>query len=655
MAAERIEALASHLTDAVRHRGPDADGIWTDAPVGVGFGHRRLSIVDLSPTGAQPMQDASGRYVITYNGEIYNAPELRHELEQFGHTFVGTSDTEILLAAIAQWGLESALRHTVGMFAFALWDKKQKTLSLARDRVGKKPLYFYQRNGLVVFGSEIKVLLSHPDVHAELNLDAVASYLRLAYVPSPLAIFRYVEKVAPATIVQFREGAGVRHILYWDMESVAENGLRAPRTISIEQAIEEADLLLRDAAIKRTLSDVPLGVFLSGGIDSSLIAAVLQAQLSQKVRTFSVGFTEQRYDESGAARKIAEHLGTDHTEMFVTADDALGIVPHLPDWFDEPFADSSQIPTHLLSAMTRRHVTVALSGDGGDEIAAGYIRYGAISHWWPILSRLPLPIRHGFSSLIRNLPIGFWERAANALSVSRRPPHIDDRARKFAGLLDSSDPQKVYRTLVSHWNEPSEILAGANEPRPIYEDERIVQRLPNLVGRFQYFDMASYLPDDILCKVDRASMAVALEVRAPLLDHRVVEYFWSLPREMLCSGNRRKLLLRKILARYVPEALFDRPKMGFGAPIEHWLRGPLRDWAEDLLDEHRIRREGLFRPEPIRRLWDAHVSGRSNHQYQLWTILMFQSWRRRWLDGHGIGSNLPSPRIERVAHPVELH
>jgi asparagine synthase (glutamine-hydrolysing) len=632
VSSDFLRTQLESMTDAVTHRGPDGGGIWIDSNAGIGLGHRRLAILDLSPTGVQPMVDHSGRYVITYNGELYNAPDLKHELERSGEQFRGTSDTEILLAAIAAWGLERALSNFVGMFAFALWDRKNRILSLVRDRVGKKPLFWYRRGNLLLFGSEMKALMRHQEFQRDLNRDAVAAYLRLTYIPTPTGIFASVEKVEPGTMIQFRQDGSIARKVYWDLERCAKSGLRNPRSITLDDAAEEADALLRDAAIKRTLADVPLGVFLSGGVDSSLVTALLQTQIDSPIRTYSVGFAEQAYNEAGHARAVAEHLGTDHTEMTVTADDALRVVPKLSEWFDEPFADSSQIPTHLLSALTRRHITVALSGDGGDEIAAGYVRHGAIGHWWPKIASVPIAIRRLAAAVIMSTPGAVWDALASVTPAQQRPAHARDKAVKFASLLAAENPIEAYRSLTTQWPQPNDLVYDGHEPKSAIDDPSRAQEFPDLTGLFQYLDMASYLPDDILCKVDRASMAVALEVRSPLLDHRVIEFFWSLPRHLLRHGNNRKILLKKILSRYVPPALFERPKMGFAVPIKHWLRGPLRDWAEGLLAEDRLRRENLLNAAPIRRAWQDHLAGRADHEHRLWTILMLQSWRERWLD-----------------------
>jgi asparagine synthase (glutamine-hydrolysing) len=649
----RLHASTKAMTDTLAHRGPDASGVWTDAAAGVGLGHRRLSILDLSPTGAQPMASPSGRFVVTYNGEIFNSPDLRRELEAAGARFRGTSDTEVMLAAFDLWGFEPGLQRLVGLFAFALWDRQQRELILVRDRLGKKPLFWSRQGGTILFGSELKALAIHPEFRRDLDRAALAAYLRYAYVPAPMTIFSGVEKVPPGAFVRLSANGRVERKTYWDLRAVAAAGLSHPRRGAAAAIEEEAHALLRDAVGQRMLSDVPLGAFLSGGIDSSLVVALMQAQSSRPVRTFSIGYAEASYDESGYARAVAKHLGTDHTEMIVTAADALAVVPKLADWYDEPFSDSSQIPTHLVSALARRKVTVALSGDGGDEIAAGYVRHYAVARWWPLLQGVPLGLRRAAGALMRAVPVAAWDAAAALVPASARPSHPGDKAHKFTALLDAERVDDVYRALVTQWAAPGRLLPGVHEPHYLIDDRSLDGEMPGIVGRLQYLDMATYLPDDILCKVDRASMAVALEVRCPLLDHRVVEFFWTLPRDLLAGQSRGKLMLRSLLQRYVPPSLFERQKMGFGLPIGPWLRGPLRDWAEDLIGEERLRREGIFAAAPIREAWRQHVGGRHNHQYRLWNILMFQAWYQRWgTTGDAAAASdltIEPPRLQSIA------
>ncbi len=619
------------MTDVLAHRGPDSSGIWTDPSAGVGLGHRRLAIQDLSSAGAQPMASACGRYVVTYNGEIFNAPDLRRELEAKGERFRGTSDTEAMLACFTRHGVNEALKLFVGQFAFALWDRKEKTLTLVRDRLGLKPLYWFHDGGLTLFGSELKALMRHPDFTRNIDRQAVAAYLRYAYVPSPMSIFARTEKVPPGGLVRIHADGRTEREIWWDLARIAARGLSSPRDVDAQTAADEAEKLLRDAVKKRLLSDVPLGALLSGGIDSSLVVALMQSQSSRPVRTFSIGFAETGYNEAADAAAVARHLGTDHTELILTPDDALAAVPALAEMYDEPFADSSQIPTHLVSVLARKSVTVALSGDGGDEIAAGYHRHAYIGNLWPRLKNIPGPLRHAAAAAIGSVPSRAWNSMSSALPARRRPRLAADKASKFAALIGADSANQAYRELVTHWSIAERLLPGTTRAETIADDDMGMARIENALGRMQYLDMAMYLPDDILCKVDRASMAVALEVRCPLLDHNVVEFFWELPRSLLARSNKGKLLLRQILARHVPEELFERPKMGFGVPIEFWLRGPLREWAEELLDEDRLKREGIFDPAPIRQVWREHLSGRADHQYRLWTILMFQAWHERWM------------------------
>jgi len=628
---DSIRAMARAMTEVLAHRGPDGSGLWSAPESGVVLGHRRLAIQDLSPGGAQPMHSACERYVITYNGEIFNAPELRSNLQNEGLKFRSTSDTEVMLACFTHYGFEAGLQKLLGQFAFALWDRREKSLTLVRDRLGLKPLYFLNRDGLVLFGSELKALMRHPDCPKSVNRQALSSYLRYANVPAPLSILEGISKLQPGHWLRIDADGTTSHNLYWDLAALASKGQQQPLDIGADAAREEADILLREAVSARLLSDVPLGAFLSGGIDSSLVVALMQAQSDQKVRTFSIGFAEADYNEADDAAAVAKHLGTDHTQFILTPGDALEVVPGLAGMYDEPFADSSQIPTHLVSKLARRSVTVALSGDGGDEIAAGYNRHAAIGASWPLLSKIPMSLRAMGAGFIDALPSQAWESASRLLPVQKRPRLPADKAVKFAALLRAGSPEEAWRELVTHWPAPGLLQPGIEEAHLPFDDASTLAKMGNAMGLIQYLDMACYLPDDILCKTDRASMAVALEVRCPLLDHRVVEYFWSLPRDLLTRSGKGKLLLRQILAQYVPSELFERPKMGFGVPIEHWLRGPLREWADDLISEERLKREGYFDPAPIRQAWDEHQAKRANHAYRLWTLLMFQAWHARWL------------------------
>jgi asparagine synthase (glutamine-hydrolysing) len=623
--ADALKEMALKMANAITYRGPDDHGVWVDENRGVGLSHRRLSIIDLSPAGHQPMVSASGRLVIVYNGEVFNFAELRADLEKKGIRFRGHSDTEVILEACEVWGIEETAKRLIGMFAFAIWDRRDCSLSLLRDRLGIKPLYWGSFNKTVIFGSELKALKEHPSFQAEIDRDALTLFLRHNYIPGPYSIYRGVRKQTPGTIVRFDQSGNFTERVFWALETVASDGLRNQRVLSDEQSVADLEKLLLDAVGRRMVADVPLGAFLSGGVDSSLVVALMQAQSSKAVKTFSIGFAEKDYNEAPYAAAVAKHLGTDHTELIVTPRQAMDVIPRLPHIYDEPFADSSQIPTFLVSELTRRHVTVSLSGDGGDELFAGYNRYQFAQTVWRQLSPLPAALRKAASKLLRFLTPEQWNALFSPLPGRLRPPQAGDKLHKLAGVLESEIDQ-IYLRLLSHWNEPDELVLGGHEPPTILRDQSVKELVPDPVRRMQYLDTLTYLPDDILVKVDRASMAVSLEARVPLLDHRIVSFAWSLPEQMLRRDGQSKWILRQVLYKYVPKELIERPKMGFGVPIDSWLRGPLRDWAESLIDESRLRREGFLRPEPIQQKWKEHLSGQINWSYLLWDILMFQSW-----------------------------
>jgi len=630
--AEALRATVSAMTHAMAHRGPDGHGIWTKPELGLGLGHRRLSIVDLSPAGAQPMISSCGRFVISYNGEIYNATELRLELERAGRRFRGHSDTEVIIEGAAVWGIESTIRRLIGMFAIALWDQRDQVLYLIRDRLGIKPVYWAEFNGCFIFGSELKALRASSGWSPELDQDALAAYLRFGYVPAPFTIYRGVQKLEPGTILTLSGERPVAITSYWSLEEIAREGQRARFSGDEQDGLEALEALLRDAVKRRMVADVPLGAFLSGGIDSSTVAALMQAQSPRPVRTFSIGFSEAGYDETKHAGAVARHLGTEHTELYVSPRHALEVIPSLPEIYDEPFADSSQIPTYLLSKLTREHVTVALSGDGGDELFAGYTRYLRGDGLWRTIKASPYPLRLLAAGGIRALPAAAWSAIGYLLPGRVRPNQFGDKMHKLAGLL-AGEPQAsaFYREVVSLWVNPRTLLRTGNERAGLLEDPRLQTIVPNFVERMQYLDTLTYLPDDILTKVDRASMAVSLEARVPLLDHRLVAFSWSLPPELKLGNGAGKRLLRRVLDRYVPRQLIDRPKMGFSVPIQAWLRTDLRDWAEDLLSERRLEQEGIFEHKAICRRWREHLQGRGNWQSGLWAVLMFQAWKGRWL------------------------
>ncbi len=631
---EVLGAVVRAMTNALSHRGPDDEGFWIDAPSGVALGHRRLAIIDLSPTGHQPMFSGDGRYVVSYNGEIFNFPEVRLEIEAQGRHLRGTSDTEVFLEACSLWGVEGAVQRCVGMFAIALWDRQARTLYLIRDRLGIKPVYYRADASSLIFGSELKALRAWTGWQPRLNEDALHAYMRHSYVPAPLSIYREVEKVPPGSMLILAPGAEPRIKAYWDLREVARRGVEAAsrETRSIEDATDELEKAMRAAVLARMRSDVPLGAFLSGGIDSSTVVALMQAQSNRPVKTFTIGFDEASFDEAKFARGVAEHLRTDHTELYVEPGHALDIIPRLPDLYDEPFADSSQIPTYLVSEMTRKHVTVALSGDGGDELFAGYRRYGALMRLGDRIDRFPQWMRTSAASMLRSAPSSAWTLGARLLPRNRRPAQPADLMQKLAAVMGEYGPDDRYRRVVSQWDDPAEILTRGREPRGVLWDKTVPSSLPSPLSRFMFYDMATYLPDDILTKVDRASMAVGLEARVPLLDHRLVELVWRLPEQLKLRDGTGKWLLRKILDRYVPRPLVERTKMGFGIPLGAWLRGPLRDWAEDLLSVPALAAGGVLRPEPARALWQDHLAGRSSDPYRLWTLLMFQAWRKRWMD-----------------------
>ncbi len=626
--ADDLAAQATAMADALVHRGPDSGGVWRDEAAGVALAFRRLAIIDTSPAGNQPMQSANGRYVLVYNGEIYNFQELRRELEDLGAAFRGNADSEVLLEGIARWGVAETVARLTGMFAFALWDREERVLWLARDRLGIKPLYYGLIDGLFLFGSELKALRANDGWQPRLDRDALASFARFNYVPAPATIYTGIRKLEPGTLLRFAPGGAPQIQRYWDLIVIAT---QPRRDISDAEAIAEAEALLSDAVTRRMVADVPLGALLSGGVDSATVVALMQQASGRPVRTFTIGFSESYFDESGHARAVAAHLGTDHTEIMLRPEDARDLIPDLADWHDEPFADSSALPTRLVSRIARRDVTVALSGDGGDEAFLGYNRYRAAATAWRRAQRLPAALRHLAAGALRGVPTGAWDGLARLLPVVLRPSLAGDKAHKLADLLSAADADRAYKQLVSHWRNPQALVPGGrDEQGPVWESAK---RIADFAERMAYLDTATYLPDDILTKLDRASMSVGLETRVPLLDHRIIEFVWSLPKHMRLRRGESKWLLRQVLYRHVPRTLIERPKTGFAVPIAAWLRGPLRGWAEDLLDERRLREDGLFEPAPIRAAWADHLAGRGNHWQALWGICMAQAWRARWGEG----------------------
>jgi asparagine synthase (glutamine-hydrolysing) len=622
------------------HRGPDDDGIWFDAASGIGLAHRRLSIIDLSEEGHQPMTSHSGRYVIAFNGEIFNFNDLRKTLHQEQIEWKGNSDTEVMLAAFDTWGIEKAVRQFIGMFAFAAWDKQKQRLYLCRDRLGIKPLYFSRISNGVLFGSELKPIMKHPDFHPEIDRDALALFFRHSNIPAPYSIFQNTWKLLPGNLLcispeELRKGSwNPEPEPYWSALDVAKAGQNKPLSIGFQEAVERLDFLLRDAVRLRMISDVPLGAFLSGGVDSSTIVALMQAQSNRKVKTFSIGFHETGYNEAGFAQKVARHLGTDHTELYVSPEDAQQVIPELPSLFDEPFSDSSQIPTYLLSKLTREHVTVCLSGDGGDEIFGGYNRHFLWESIWNVIKWIPVPARAVFARLFQSVPPDAWDSLVYKLiSVLPEKFRIDtpgDRIYKLLEAITAKTPELMYRGFISHWKNPESLVTGSQEPLTRITDNHHNPHFRNFTHKMMALDLITYLPDDILTKGDRASMGVSLETRVPILDHRVVEFAWSLPLEMKVKNRQGKRILREVLYKYVPRTLIERPKTGFAIPLDSWLRGPLRDWAESLLDKQQMKEQGFLNPEPIHRKWAEHLYGRQNRQYEIWDVLMFQQWKRQY-------------------------
>lgn len=607
-----LRAVVGAMSQTLSHRGPDDSGTWVDPSAGIALGHTRLAIIDLSTCGRQPMASACGRYQVVYNGEIYNHEELRREIDHIGKSWRGHSDTEVLLAAYSRWGIHATSRF-VGMFAFALWDNHFRRLTLVRDRLGIKPLYYGWIDGVFVFGSELKALRRHPGFRGEIDREALALLLRHNYIPGPWSIYRGIRKLPPGMMLTVSANGRSEPAPYWSLSDVVAAAKDKPFRGNEAEAIAQLDTLLHEAVRLRMIADVPLGAFLSGGIDSSLVVALMQQQSSRPVKTFTIGFEEREYDEAGYARQVAQHLGTEHTELYVSPQETIDVIPRLPEMFDEPFSDSSQIPTFLVSQLARRHVTVSLSGDGGDELFGGYNRYFHIDRLWRAINRIPSGLR---------VP---GVRMAEAF-VRRMP---DWFARKLAwrlGRFKTASPGEMYASANIHWPDSHALVLGASPVDSVATRPEAWPPGISYLEQWMYADTATYLPDDILVKVDRASMAVGLEARVPLIDHRVVEFSWRLPLAWKIHGQSGKWILRRLLSRYVPESLFERPKMGFGVPIDHWLRGPLRDWAESLLSEKRLRDEGFFDPVPIRRKWLDHLSGRVDWHYHLWDVLMFQAW-----------------------------
>lgn len=623
-------AVVSAMADRIRHRGPDDSGAWVDVEAGFAVAHRRLSIVDLSAEGRQPMRSSSGRYVLAYNGEVYNHLEIRRELEHsIGYRrWRGHSDTETLLAAFDVWGIDATLQRSVGMFAFALWDRQERSLVLARDRAGEKPMYYGWQGGYFLFGSELKALRAHPAFQASVDRGALSLLLRHNYVPTPYSIYEGVFKLPPGTTLRVTAGkSDAQPTTYWSLGSVAERGVADPFLGTDDEAIVELSRLMNRAVARQKIADVPLGALLSGGIDSSLIASMMQAQSAEPIRTFTIGFSEGAYDEAAHAREIARHLGTAHTDLRLSGNDALELIPTLPLIYDEPFADSSQIPTHLVMKLARRHVTVALSGDAGDEFFGGYNRYFLGPKAWRQVGWLSPTLRRSLGRVMAAVPASTVNQLAGPISRLLGVAQLGEKLHKFSGRLrDVNSLDDLYLALVSEWPNAQQVVVGGFLPDNLLDARERWPALEDPVARMMALDGLTYLPDDILTKVDRASMAVSLEARAPFLDRDVIEFSWRLPMRMKLRDGKGKWILRRLLDRYVPRALIDRPKMGFSIPLDEWLRGPLRSWASDLLAEDRLRGDGYLNSAEVAQTWRRHLGGHCGLGHRLWSVLMFQAW-----------------------------
>jgi len=617
------------MSKTLAMRGPDGDGCWLDPRFGVALGHRRLAIIDISPTGQQPMVSSDDRLVITFNGEIYNFAEFKSELSRRGHNFRGTSDTEVLIEACREWGVSTIAPKLNGIFAFALWDRQLRELTLVRDQVGVKPLYWAQFGDLLIFGSELKALRAFPYWTPELDRDALAAFQQLGYIPPPRTIYRGVQKLRPGTILSWKPGQKAQERPYWDLCSVAVNGQSRLLDVSDFDAIAQLDELLGKAVRRQMMSDVPLGAFLSGGLDSSTVVALMQSATSKRVRTFSIGWRDAYFNEANYAKAISAHLGTDHTELYVEPKHALDVIPQIPRWFDEPFGDPSQIPTYLLAAMTRRHVTVALGGDGGDELFGGYGRYFQSLLIHRLTRYAPGWTKDVLSAALQKLPTSFYDSLTSGAAREPYSLQLGHKVHRLASVMDATSPLDVMVRLVSHWRKP--VVLGGNAEKAI-PSVNMTDGVSNDLAKMQLWECIGWLPEDVLAKVDRASMAVSLEARVPLLDREVIEFSWRLPFRQKYRNGKGKWLLGKVLERYIPLKLFDRPKLGFGVPIRTWLRGPLVEWCEDLLDASHLKQQGILDVTEVRRKWIEHKSGERNWEHLLWNVLMFEAWHREWMD-----------------------
>jgi asparagine synthase (glutamine-hydrolysing) len=624
---EAREVTVAAMAETLRHRGPDDGGVWIDAEAGIALGHRRLSIIDLSPLGHQPMSSANGRHVIVFNGEIYNFKDLAARLRQAGVALRGHSDTEVLIEAVALWGSARAIAECEGMFAIAVWDRQERRLTLARDRAGIKPLYWgVMPGGTFLFGSELKALRRHPSWRGEIDRDALALFMRFGYVPAPRTIYQGVFKLETGALLDFARNAPPRITRYWDPTEMVSDALADPARETEAACIETLEQLMRRSVANEMVSDVPLGAFLSGGIDSSLVTALMQSLSSRPIKTFTIGFRSERFDEAVHAAAVARHLGTEHTELYVSDEAVRAVIPNLPTWYDEPFADASQIPTYLVSRLAREHVTVALSGDGGDELFAGYPWYRWGRRFDRAVGAWPLALRRGAGRLLSAVPNSVAGAAVGLLPARERPRDPAQSLKKLGRWLEGAATGDFHRQMKSVWEQPERLVARSREPETAMSDPALARAFPGIAERMMLADMMVYLPDDILTKVDRASMAVSLEVRVPLLNHRIVEYAWRLPLAMKLRGATTKWAMRQILYRHVPRQLIERPKQGFMVPLDEWLRGPLDEWIGDLVAPQTLRRQGFLDADAVARRLDEHRTGRRDWGYALWTVAMFEAW-----------------------------
>lgn len=613
------------MADAIAHRGPDSEGYWVDSSMGVALAHRRLSILDLSAQGAQPMISHSGNLVMVYNGEVYNTREIAKDLDDY--RFRGSSDTEVILEACSRWGIEKTVNRLIGMFAFAIWDRHDQVLVMVRDRMGIKPLYWTHNKGTLIFGSELKALTQHPKCPTTLNRNSIASYLRKAYINGPESIYQNVNKLLPGHILTIKKGRTPSIKQYWSLRDITLQAQSNQFSGSDKEATEQLENLLIDAISKRMIADVPLGTFLSGGIDSSTVTAIMQKQSAEPIKTFSIGFDDIKYNEANYAAEVSRHLGTQHTELYVTPQEALEVIPSLHTMYDEPFSDTSQIPTYIVSKMTRQHVTVALSGDGGDELFAGYTRYIATHRYSKILNQ-PQALLNLEASLLESITPEIANRLAKLLPQRLGALLSGRNIHRIPPFLRSGQLSSMYKRTRSRTEDPAELLISGDELLdPVWEQVNSMSFNDDF-AMMQFIDMLDYLPGDILTKLDRASMAVSLEARVPLLDHRVVEFACTLPENMKYRNGEGKWLLKQVLGKYLPEKLINRPKMGFGIPIGNWMKGPLKDWAEDLLSEQSLLQTEVFKPYPIRKRWQEHKAGEMNWDHHLWDVLVMQDWLR---------------------------